>query len=53
MKKTKTQEIIDNINENGGFDNFNHWNLQEVTEWVKANFDCRKDVAIRVAIQIM
>lgn len=48
----KTKEIIEIIEENGGFDNFNNWNWSEVTEWVRANFSCSKYVAKRVAYEI-
>lgn len=48
----KTDEILKNILENGGFDNFNKWNYEEVIEWVRANYNCSRYVAERVAVQI-
>lgn len=45
----KTNEIISNIEGNGGFDNFNHWNKKEIKQWVKANFPCSDYVAGKVA----
>jgi hypothetical protein len=45
----KTAEILRNIRENGGFDNFRNWNTKEKAEWVEANFNCSTFVAKRVA----
>lgn len=45
----KTMEIINYFEENGGFDNFNHWNEKEIAEYIEANFDCSKYVAKQVA----
>lgn len=45
----KTKEILDNIKDNGGFDNFRKWDKKEITEWVLANYDCSKLVAKKVA----
>lgn len=41
------------IKDNGGFDNFNHWNQKEVAKWVKANYECSMKVAMEVAEVIM
>lgn len=41
------------IKNNGGFDNFNHWNQKQVAEWVKANYHCSMKIAMEVAEVIM
>lgn len=41
------------IKDNGGFDNFNHWNQKQVAKWVKANYECSMKVAMEVAEVIM
>ena len=41
------------IKNNGGFDNFNHWNKKEVAKWVKTNYHCTMKVAMEVAEVIM
>lgn len=48
----KTAEIIKNISENGGFDNFNRWNRKEICEYVKANFQCSNYVAKQVSFRL-
>jgi len=48
----KTQEILKNIRENGGFNNFRNWNLDEKKEWVKSNFSCSNYVAKNVAYSL-
>lgn len=45
----KTQEILKNIRENGGFDNFRNWTRKEKKQWVKANFPCSNYVAENVS----
>lgn len=45
----KTMEILNYIEENGGFDNFNGWNKKDIAEWVYYNFNCSKYVAQNVA----
>ena len=50
---TKTDKIIKFIEDNGGFDNFRNWSITEVTTWVKSYFECRADVARRVAERII
>ena len=45
----KTIEILKDIRDNGGFDNFNHWNKKDVAEWVYYNYKCSKYVANKVA----
>lgn len=48
----KTNEILGNINSNGGFDNFRNWGFNEVKDWVKSSYDCSNFVARRVAIHL-
>jgi hypothetical protein len=45
----KTNEILKNINSNGGFCNMNNWTRKEKAEWVKANFHCSNYVANNVS----
>ena len=45
--------ILSNINSNGGFDNFNSWNVSEITQWVISNFNCSKNLAIKVAYELI
>lgn len=52
IKVMKTQEILKNIRENGGFNNFRNWNLEEKKEWVKSNFPCSNYVAKNVAYSL-
>ena len=33
----KTKEILQNIEENGGFCNINHWSRKEVAEYIYSN----------------
>ena len=49
----KTIEILEIIENNGGFDNFNHWNRQEIAEWVYENFECSKYVADNVSYELI
>lgn len=44
-----TNEILANLRENGGFNNFRNWNEKEVAEWVMANYDCSYSVSRNVA----
>ena len=46
------KQIISEINDNGGFDNFNNWSRPDVAIWVMSNFDCSKYVASNVAWEI-
>jgi hypothetical protein len=48
----KVAEILKNIEENGGFDNFNKWNKKQIAEWVKANFNCSDYISKKVAESI-
>lgn len=41
------------IKNNGGFDNFNHWNQKEVAEWVKTNYHCTMKIAMEITEVIM
>jgi hypothetical protein len=45
----KTNKILSEINNNGGFDNFRKWNFNEVKDWVKNYYNCSNFVAKRVA----
>jgi hypothetical protein len=45
----KTREIVKEIRENGGFDNFRNWNVKEIATWVRANYECSYSVSINVA----
>ncbi len=36
----KTNKILSEINNNGGFDNFRKWNFNEVKDWVKNYYNC-------------
>jgi len=47
-----TNQILSNINNNGGFDNWQKWNRKEIAEWVFSNFNCSKFVANRVAFYL-
>lgn len=47
-----TQEILTEIEENGGFDNFNKWTREDIKDWVKANFNCSNYVAKNVAFHL-
>ena len=49
----KTSEILENIRDNGGFDNFNKWNRQQIKEWVKSNFPCSWYVANKVSFKLI
>lgn len=46
------EKIIEEINENGGFDNFNNWNYEEKIEWIISNFYCNRNTAKKVAIEL-
>ena len=45
--------VIYTIEDEGGFDNFNHWNKNEIADWVMANFYCNKKIALKVAAIII
>jgi hypothetical protein len=45
----KTNEILANINSNGGFDNFRKWKHKDLVIWVKSNYNCSTYIANRVA----
>ncbi len=49
----KTNEILKNISECGGFNNWNHWTKKECAEWVKANYNCSHYVASNIAKYIV
>jgi len=44
----KTKEILRHIKENGGFNNFNNWNRQEIIIWIKTSYNCSSSVANKV-----
>lgn len=48
----KTKEILDNIEDNGGFCNLNHWSEKEIAVWVYNNFPCSRYVAKNVAFYL-
>lgn len=48
----KTNEILNCINSNGGFDNFNHWTEKEIAEYIYNSYNCSKYVAKRVAFYL-
>lgn len=45
----KTNEILKNIKDCGGFNNWRHWTENEVAQWVRVNFDCSYYVSKQVA----
>ena len=45
--------IVADINDNGGFDNFNNWNKIEIATYIKSNYYCTKVVAAKVAAIII
>ena len=53
LKIMKTKEILQNIEENGGFCNINHWNCKEVAEYIYYNFNCSRYVAKNVAFYLL
>ena len=51
-KKQTRLEILRDIRENGGFNNFRNWNTEQKADWVFANYDCTKYTAKQVAYSI-
>ena len=49
----KTKEILQNIEDNGGFCNINHWSRKEVAEYIYSNFNCSRYVAKNVAFNLL
>ena len=49
----KTKEILNHIEENGGFCNLNHWNKKEIAEYIYSNFPCSRYVAKNVAFNLL
>lgn len=49
----KTDDILKDISENGGFSNWRRWNQKECAEWVRANYECSNYVARNVARYIV
>jgi len=48
----KTDKILKEINENGGFCNLNHWNQKEIAQWVESSYNCSRYVAKNVAFYL-
>lgn len=48
----KTKEILKNIEECGGFNNWRNWDSKEIATWVKANYNCSAYVAKQVAFYL-
>lgn len=48
----RTNEILHEIDENGGFCNFFGWTQKEITEWVYNNYTCSRYVAKNVAFYL-
>jgi hypothetical protein len=51
-KQMTTLQVLIEIRDNGGFDNFNKWNVKEKAEWVKEYYNCSAYVSKKVATQI-
>lgn len=47
-----TDRLYDLVEQQGGFNNWHHWNYDEVTEWLMDNYNCPKRVAKEVAVLI-
>jgi len=45
----KTTEILKNIKDNGGFNNFNQWNKKEIIEYIMSSYSCSQYVAKKVS----
>jgi hypothetical protein len=48
----KTKEILKDIADMGGFDNFRHWNRSEIAVWVRTYFHCSRYIAKNVALYL-
>ena len=48
-KRMNTQQILDEIEKEGGFDNWQHWNDKQLAKWVQNYFECSAYVAKKVA----
>lgn len=53
MNTQTTNQIIKDIEENGGFCNLNNWNRKEVAQWVKSSYNCSTYVAKNVAFRLI
>ncbi len=53
MKTQRTNQIIKDIEENGGFCNLNNWSYKEITQWVKSSYNCSTYVAKNVAFHLI
>ena len=49
LKTTVADEIITDIQSQGGFNNWSNWSQSEIVQWVKLRFDCTNAVARTVA----
>ena len=47
-----TLNILSDIRDNGGFDNFRKWNRKEIATWVRYTYNCSVYVAKKVADDI-
>ena len=50
MKKI---EILQDILDNGGFDNVNEWTKKQIAEWVRSNYNCSAYIAKEVAFYLV
>lgn len=50
--RESADSILQSIRENGGFNNFRHWNNDQKTTWVMSNYNCTKNMARKVAKNI-
>lgn len=48
----RTEEILKDLRDCGGFHNHHKWTKKEVAQWVMTNYDCTYYVAKRVASYI-
>lgn len=47
------QEILDDINENGGFQNLDDWNDSELARWIETNYcPCSSETARKVVCRL-
>lgn len=48
-----TKEILDDINDNGGFQNLDDWSDYELVEWVETNYlPCSSEIARKVVCRL-
>jgi hypothetical protein len=46
----KTKELIKELKDNGGFNNWRNWNTAELTTWILSNYNVSNYVAKQVAL---